>query len=44
MSINNSQAPHAGNEKPDKPLEAPEEEKEKFKHIANDDRRTLAGK
>lgn len=40
----NHLAPHAGNEKPDNPLEAPEEEIQKFKHIKNKDRRTLAGK
>lgn len=39
----NHLAPHAGNEKPDNPLEAPEEEINKFKHIKNKDRRTLAG-
>lgn len=37
----NHLAPHAGNE--DFPMEAPEEEIEKFSHIANEQRRTLAG-
>lgn len=34
-------APHAGNE--DDPMQAPEEEIEKFKYIKNKNRRTLAG-
>lgn len=38
----NHLAPHAGNE--DKPMEAPEEEIQKFSYIANEKRRTLAGK
>lgn len=39
----NHLAPHAGNEAPDNPLEAPEVEIEKFKHIQDPDRRVLAG-
>jgi arylsulfatase B len=39
----NHLAPHAGNEAPDNPLEAPEEEIEKFKYIKDTKRRTLAG-
>lgn len=40
----NHLAPHAGNSAPDSPLEAPEEEIEKFKHIKDPQRRILAGK
>lgn len=40
----NHLAPHAGNESPDDPLEAPEEEKKKFEHIKDPNRQTLAGK
>lgn len=40
----NHLAPHAGNEEPDNPLEAPEEEIKKFDYIKNPNRRTLAGK
>lgn len=40
----NHLAPHAGNEKPDNPLEAPEDEKAKFDYIKDPNRRTLAGK
>lgn len=38
----NHLAPHAGNESPDKPLEAPEEEIQKFDYIKDKDRQTLA--
>lgn len=40
----NHLAPHAGNEAPDNPLEAPESEIEKFAHIKDPRRRILAGK
>ena len=39
----NHLAPHAGNEAPDEPLEAPEEEIKKFEYIENIQRRKLAG-
>lgn len=39
----NHLAPHAGNEEPDIPLEAPEDEIKKFEYIKDPNRRTLAG-
>lgn len=39
----NHLAPHAGNEEPDNPLEAPEDEIKKFEYIKDLNRRTLAG-
>lgn len=43
LLVVNHLAPHAGNEEPDNPLEAPEEEIKRFEHIKNPERRTLAG-
>lgn len=39
----NHLAPHSGNEAPDKPLEAPEEEIKKFAYIKDPERQILAG-
>lgn len=39
----NHLAPHTGNEAPDSPLEAPEEEIKKFEYIKDPERRILAG-
>lgn len=39
----NHLAPHASNEAPDNPLEAPEEEIKKFNYIEDPERRVLAG-